>query len=452
MSATSPSNQLFARPVMPFTSFSDLAAPSFLPQPWVIQNLLPVGLTLLSGDPRCGKTSLAQQLMLDIATGTTPFGTQDAALDDASQHLRPRRGSIFYLSLTSSTPHLHEIRSRIYASRPDIPALSNLFVTNAFKPLTPGEGLQELCDWIHCYADSCLLVIDDLASLRSLFPGNDRELLALLRRLAEEYQISILLLHSCKRSSPLAAQVNHQLHLKRLPVSTFYTLEVHGNRLLPTSYLLYCPADRLSFRLASLEEERALDTLSAHKTLTRERLGLLRLFDEYGSILTPRQVAALLQLDYDCARQLLSKMVKANLLTAPARGHYAIHSFIKPLVPSLLAHHPFLPKFDIAHIPADEEAKVEAVPATIEPAAQEEKLDAEPTAEIATAHAASDTTASTSGESVSHPGHQEPETPIAHNQPSPQWQASGLNGNIPGSPGYLPGYQVNASQMPPPAI
>lgn len=449
MSAPSSTTQLFARPLMPFTSFSDLPAPSFLPQPWIIQNLLPVGLTLLSGEPRCGKTSLSQQLMLDIATGTTPFGTHDSTLDDASQHLRPRRGSIFYLSLTSSTPHLHEIRSRICASRPDIRALGNLFVTNAFKSLAPGEGLQDLCGWIHCYADSCMLVIDDLASLRSLFPGNDRELLVLLRRLAEDHQISILLLHSCKRSSPLAAQVDHHLHLKRLPASTFYMLEVHGNRLLPTSHLLHCPADRLSFRLASLEEERALDALSAHKTLTRERLALLRLFDEYGSTLTPRQVAALLQLDYDCARQLLSKMVKANLLTAPARGHYAVHPFIKPLVPSLLAHHPFLPKYDTAHIPADEEKEVEAAPATIEPAAQGAKLDAEPTAEIATTHYAPDTTASTSGESVSRPGHRGPETPIAHNQSSSQWQAPSLNGN---SPGYLPGYPANASQMPPPAI
>lgn len=448
MSATSSATQLFARPVMPFTSFSDLATPSFLPQPWVIQNLLPVGLTLLSGEPRCGKTSLAQQLILDIAMGTTPFGTHDARLDDASQHLRPRRGSIFYLSLTSSMPHLHEIRSRIYASRPDIPALSNLFVTNAFKSLTPGEGLQELCDWIHCYADSCLLVIDDLASLRSLFPGNDRELLVLLRRLAEEHQISILLLHSCKRSSPLAAQVDHHLHLKRLPVSTFYQLEVLSNRVLPTSHLLHCPADRLSFRMASLEEERALETLSAHKTLTRERLGLLRLFDEYGSTLTPRQVAALLQLDYDCARQLLSKMVKANLLTTPARGRYAIHPFIKLLVPSLLAHHPFLPKFDVADIPADEEEE-DAAPATAESAAQEEKLDVEPTAENVIAHDAPDTTASTPSESVSPSSYQAPEMPIPHNQPSSQWQASGPNGN---SPGYLPGYQANASQMPPPAI
>ncbi|EFH85420.1 AAA family ATPase [Ktedonobacter racemifer] len=442
MSATSSATQLFARPVMPFTSFSDLAAPSSLPQPWIIQNLLPIGLTLLSGEPRCGKTSLAQQLMLDIATGTTPFGTYDPALDNASQYLRPTRGSIFYLSLTSSTPHLHEIRSRFYASRPDMSALNTLFVTNAFKPLTPTEGLQDLCDWIRCYADSCLLVIDDLAALRSLFPGNDRELLALLRRLAEEHQLSILLLHSCKRSSPLAAQVDQHLHLKRLPVSTFYQLEVLSNRVLPTSHLLHCPADRLSFRMASLEEERALETLSAHKTLTRERLGLLRLFDEYGSTLTPRQVAALLQLDYDCTRQILSKMVKANLLTTPARGRYAIHPFIKPLVPSLLAHHPFLPKFDVADIPAEE---VEAAPATAESAAQEEKPDVEHTAESVIAHDAPDATFSIPSESVSPSSYQAPETPIAHNQPSPQWQASGMNGNI-------PGYQVNASQMPPPAI
>lgn len=73
MTSTPNLTELFARPDMPFTAFSDLPASYPAYQPWIIQNLLPIGLTLLSGDPRSGKSSLALQLMLDIATATPPF-------------------------------------------------------------------------------------------------------------------------------------------------------------------------------------------------------------------------------------------------------------------------------------------------------------------------------------------------------------------------------------------
>ncbi|GHO53092.1 AAA family ATPase [Ktedonobacter robiniae] len=103
MTTTPNLSELFARPDMPFTAFSDL--PVFLPthESWIIQNLLPVGLTFLSGDPRSGKSSLALQLMLDIATATPPFATQDPALDVASQYLRPSYGTIFYLALETQS-------------------------------------------------------------------------------------------------------------------------------------------------------------------------------------------------------------------------------------------------------------------------------------------------------------------------------------------------------------
>ncbi|WP_236601905.1 AAA family ATPase [Ktedonobacter sp. SOSP1-52] len=350
MTTTPNLSELFARPDMPFTTFTDL--PVFLPthEPWIIQNLLPVGLTLLSGDPRSGKSSLALQLMLDIATATPPFATQDPALDAASQYLRPFYGTIFYLALESSALRLQEIYTRLTVAHPDLPPLTNLNITNTWKPFTASEGLHDLCDWLRSYPDTRLLVIDNLASLRPLFKGNDRELLSILRRLAEQLQISILLLHTCKRSSPLVSQVDHHLHLKRLPVSTFYLLSSLGSLLQPTSYLLHCPSDLLSFRIAKLDESLALTTLSAHKTLTPERLALLRLFHDYGSFLTPTQVSAALQLDYDCTRQLLSKMAKASLLTA-SRGRYTLHPAIRLLIPSLLTQYPFLPKITIAHIP-----------------------------------------------------------------------------------------------------
>ncbi|EFH87038.1 AAA family ATPase [Ktedonobacter racemifer] len=60
---------LFARPFMPFTGLNDLIPTSPMVNTWPIQNLLPTGLTLLSGESRSGKTSLALQLMLNVVQG-----------------------------------------------------------------------------------------------------------------------------------------------------------------------------------------------------------------------------------------------------------------------------------------------------------------------------------------------------------------------------------------------
>ncbi|GHO66302.1 hypothetical protein KSC_051940 [Ktedonobacter sp. SOSP1-52] len=340
-------SNLFARHFMPFTGLNDLIPNSPITNIWPIQNLLPTGLTLLSGESRSGKTSFALQLMLNVAQGMCSFA--DDSPDD-SQTFTSARGRAFYLGLDHSLLRLHEFRSRLLAAQPGTPPPNNLFFTNTWTPLTPTEGLHELQIWLTNSPDTRLLVIDNLASLRPLFKGNDRELLALLRRLAEQYNISILVLHTCKRSSSLTASVDHHLHLKRLPVSNYYHLDVLGSSLAPFSLTLHCPTSHIHFRHASLAESLALSTLSAHKTLTPERLAILHLIHTCEHPLSPAQITAALGLDYTCVRQLLSKMVKANLLTTISHGHYTLHPFIKPLVPELLAQHPCQPKFEIAHI------------------------------------------------------------------------------------------------------
>lgn len=338
---------LFARPFMPFTGLNDLIPTSAMVNIWPIQNLLPAGLTLLSGESRSGKTSLALQLMLNVAQGQSSFAGDGP---DDSQPFKSTRGRAFYLGLDHSLLRLHELRSRLLAARPGTPPPNNLFFTNTWTPLTPTEGLHELQNWLTNYPDTRLLVIDNLASLRPLFKGNDRELLALLRRLAEQYNISILVLHTCKRSSSLTASVDHHLHLKRLPVSNYYHLDILGSSLAPFSLTLHSPTSHIQFRHASLQESLALTTLSAHKTLTPERLAILHLIHACEQPLSPAQITAALDLDYTCVRQLLSKMVKANLLTTISHGHYTLHPFIKPLVPELLAQNPCQLKFEIAHI------------------------------------------------------------------------------------------------------
>lgn len=346
---------LFTRSTMPMNTLaSDFLPSTSFRVPFAINNLLPVGLTLLSGNPRSGKTSLALHLALDIAANMPALNSYVASLPDNQQPYRVSQGRVSYLALSNSHLTLQQMSERLFSPRPDTIDTPDFHLCNTTRPLTPEEGLQDLYTTITSTPDARLLVIDNLASCRKIFPGSERDLLDLLRRLAEACQISILILHTCKRSSPLVAHVDHHLHLSRLPITGYYRLEAVSRHFKPATHLLYCPPDAINFRFTTLAEATALHTLSARKVLSPERLAILHLLHASSQDLTPLQITATLALDYDCIRQVLSKMVKANLLTTTQRAHYAIHPFIRPLLPALLDHCPLIPQFSLSDLPPDD--------------------------------------------------------------------------------------------------
>lgn len=334
---------LFARPRMPITSCKDFI--SFQPyqpkNPWPIENLLAPGLTLLSGAPRSGKTSLAYQLMQHVAHGTHAFGQPE--------QFHTRQHSVLYLALDTPTTGLVQLNERYSVSHSGQSPSERCHLTNTWSPLTEREGLQELETWLSVHMDVRLLVIDNLAALRALFKGNDRELLGILRRLAEHLQISILLLHTCAPSSPLVAHVDHHLHLKRLKTPSYYCLDVLGTLLKPASHLLYCPIDAMQFQFAEPADTFAIETLNAPKALSPERLTILRLFHEQATPLPPTQIASTLAMSPVNVRQLLHSMTSSHMLTSPSYGHYALAPSIVPLLPELLAHHVTIGKKVSAH-------------------------------------------------------------------------------------------------------
>lgn len=320
---------IFARPHMPIMSFHALSLEPIPDVSDAISNLLPPGLTLLSGPPHCGKTSFALQLMHAVATGELLFGED--------RRFQPSQGRVLYLGLQHSKLTLHLLQRRLAAAHQEIQVPETLECTNTWAALTLDEGLRDLEDWLTTYAETCrLLVIDNLDALRSLFRGKDRDLLALLRRLAERHDMSVLLVHTCKISSPLIDYAEHHLRLKPLSLPDYCQLDVSGTSLHRESYLFHASPEQVAFRLLGAEEMLALDTLSAHKVLTRERLDVLRLFHERGGILSPAEVAEALGDDSVNVRQRLHGMVRARLLHSPAYGRYEVHPDLCSFLPHLL--------------------------------------------------------------------------------------------------------------------
>lgn len=353
----------FARAFRAFASSDEFAYTQTETVSWPIPYLLPPGLTLMTGGAHCGKTSLAYQLALHVARGQNAF-------DEASD-LRATSGHAFFLGLDSSDDHLKRLAKRYLKAHPETRLPSMMRITNTWKDLTPDEGLAELQREFSLYPDVRLFVIDNLASLRTLFRGNDRKLFTLLRSIAEQQGISILLLHTARASTPLATYADHHLHLKRHAISSYYHLDVVGRDMAPTSFQLYCRPDAISFRLVTCEEEFALATHGAQRAPTSERMALLSVFIASDKeVLTPSQMAAALEVDEFCVRHVLEKMLRARLLTSPTRQHYALSASIMPLLAALLDQYPRLPNLKLEDLPepteAEEKALAEAQPISAE--------------------------------------------------------------------------------------
>ncbi|GHO44839.1 AAA family ATPase [Ktedonospora formicarum] len=104
------------------TPITEFLPPAHFRVPMIIHNLLPTGLTLLTGASHSGRTSLALHLALDIATGEPALNSRVPSLHDDHQPYRTAFGShIHYLALDSSEENLQQTTARLFKSRPSRP-------------------------------------------------------------------------------------------------------------------------------------------------------------------------------------------------------------------------------------------------------------------------------------------------------------------------------------------
>jgi len=197
------------------------------------RTVLPEGTTLLAAKPKVGKSFLAMNVAVGIASGGKALG-----------HAAPRQGRVLYLNLDGWKRGTQQRIEAMFGDEPCGPPDNLHFLHGSFPTVGDG-GLPLLDEWCSEHPDTELVIVD---VLEDLWPATDgrrnlyREEYDLLSSIADkgrEHDTSILLVHHLNKlqdgdaldkvsgSTALTGAVENVLLLDSERGSSEATLEVY---------------------------------------------------------------------------------------------------------------------------------------------------------------------------------------------------------------------------------
>jgi hypothetical protein len=168
-------------------SLGDIYIQEIEPIHWVIEDILPAGLTVLAADPKSGKSYLAQHLGIAIASGTEAMG-----------RFRVCQGDVLHLGLEDSVVRF---KQRLHRLLGDSPPPDRAFFARKWGQLP--DAAKQIRAWLKQADKPQLVVVDTFAKIRgrprrwdtSGIYERDYQDVSLLQDLAQDFQVALLLVH-----------------------------------------------------------------------------------------------------------------------------------------------------------------------------------------------------------------------------------------------------------------
>jgi hypothetical protein len=171
------------------TNGAELMAREFAPIVEIVPGLLPEGLMLLAARPKVGKSWLALQLGLAVATDGEFLGRRVVG------------GSVLYLALEDSDRRMRARLEKLGAAGLDLTRFH--YATAWDRGL---DGAAEIAQWVRATPDARLVVVDVLAKLREARSGRDSgyaqdyDDIAILKPAAGR-GVAVLLVHHTRKAT-----------------------------------------------------------------------------------------------------------------------------------------------------------------------------------------------------------------------------------------------------------
>jgi DNA-binding transcriptional ArsR family regulator len=310
--------------LQPYTA-RDLQREELPPVRWVVEDFLGVGLTLLAGPPKVGKSWLTLGLVYATAKGGRALGAIPVPPSTA-----------LYLALEDNK---RRIKSRLERITGEEEWPANLHVLHAAPRLDEGL-LEQVADYLDNTPDCRIIVVDTLARIRGARSRNDdayssdSRVMEGLQALAMQRDLAVIVVHHVRKQpgADIFETVSGTYGLTG-PVDTIMVLErVCGEA---DAKLHITGRDVPESQLAlKFNPVRALWSIAGDATIMQLSPERRRLLDAVKAApgRTPTELARSTGLKLASVKHLLTRLRDAQLITADAAGRY------HPLIPVHLVH------------------------------------------------------------------------------------------------------------------
>ena len=304
------------------TDTNAIMATDFEPIRWIVPDYLPEGFSVLAGRQKLGKTWLAIDWALAVATGGIAMGTVPV-----------EAGNVIYVDMENG-PRRIQRRIRALYPQTNTPDLSRLEWVTEAPPLDKGF-IDALEDWRTSVPNPRLVLIDVLQRIKPPARPNansyesDYSIWAPLQAWAMQNGIGVVGLHHTRKggaddplealsgSNGLSACADTTLVLDR--DSSGITLFVRGRDVEEKESALRFDAGAWM-----------LTGDAADVRLTDERSAILEALRDVEVPMTPTELGGATGMAGNNLRQLLFKMVKAGEVMKSGRGRYLHRDFVTP--------------------------------------------------------------------------------------------------------------------------
>ena len=314
--------------LMRMTNAQDLFKYNTKENDFLIQGLIPaVGVSILGGHPKTGKSWMALNFIRCLSRNELVFN------EFYSQQV-----GVYYLSLEDNTSRLKSRLQKIYEE--DNPKVSNLEIKTHIGSSINGnyDFLDELRKEIESSPYIKLLIIDPFQKIRG---ANDRKSdayqadykdMSALKDLADEFEISILLIHHLKKDKNLSeaclSSLNGSMGLSGAADSILlltkendnYSLKVTGKDVEERTLVLTLDQESFIFSVAAEEQ-------TMNKGVQDEILEILK---NKGEPCQSKEIAGRLgrtdTSGQSYIRNQLTKLKNKGLIKSPKYGFYSFNS------------------------------------------------------------------------------------------------------------------------------